>query len=285
MHQDPRPAAGIPPRAGGYVDSMRGSAASVAHWASGEPGEDSWLLDAARGAGAVLDGLAGHGNGDLASATARAFLQDAIRKVPDGPGWPSGALEHARAGLQAARAASPNPQMTCAAVAGRIWPDRAEAAWCGDCRAYRRHPDGRLTAETYDHDFVYEQEMAGRIGRYRAQHIRAALARVQTQSEAFHLAGPVAKKAFRRSHLMCSDLSSGPIGAVILEGWGPDDTLVLTSDGIHDNLTAPQMQDVAAGCADPGQLAADLVAAAQAVARAGEGRGHPDDITCVTLAL
>jgi serine/threonine protein phosphatase PrpC len=60
---------------------------------------------------------------------------------------------------------------------------------------------------------------------------------------------------------------------------------VLCTDGVHDNLTLSRMQAIAADDADPTTLPRALAHAALQRARAQDGHAHPDDITCVALAL
>jgi serine/threonine protein phosphatase PrpC len=274
---------------------MNGYAVTVSYasFFDGEthPNEDRFYVNAVVGddsdvgVAAVFDGLAGHGGGAQASTVAWDAIAAFTAENPVRPRWVSDACEFARQQLNSGRSApdAKHPQMTCTAVVARVDGGQLDLAWCGDSRAYLRTAQGTLMRLTYDHDLIFDQVVRSRVQSDYAETARAAVAEASTASEAYRLGGPLAKKAFKKKHVMFSDLSSGPI-SVRSVPFPAGSMLVLTTDGVHDNLTMTQMRAVAAASGDPRSLAQTLVEQASEVARTGEGRGHPDDITCVTLA-
>ncbi|XAY06027.1 hypothetical protein DSM112329_02888 [Paraconexibacter sp. AEG42_29] len=249
-------------------------------------------------AAVCLDGLGGHRDGHVASQVATHAFRTATN--PD-LGDPSGrpAVERfdvLRAALlqardKARRGIGPgNPSMTCAAVVAVLNPvaGSVDVCWAGDCRAYRFDPAApvRLVQLTYDHDLVYDQWLHGRIDDARAGRVRWALDRAQTSSEAFHLGGPLAKKAFKKRNVMHAELAIGEPSWTSAPA-GPGSLILLATDGIHDNLTPDELTAVIdehhARNAGLKQLPRAVCEAALQLALAGQGRAHHDDMTCVVL--
>jgi len=262
---------------------MRGAAVNIPNWL--HTGEDAHLLDLASGVGAVCDGLGGHGHGDIASAVARDSLTAQLPPA-DEDRWPLTAAGVCRTALVSARGERHEwSRMTCTLVLARVWPDgRYEVAWCGDSRAYQLRADWRLVPLTEDHDLLYDQVQKGFITPVKAAAVRSALADVESPGEAWRAAGGLGKRTYKKRNEMVSELSSGPIDYVT-GSLGDGDVLVLCTDGVHDNLTLSRMQAIAAADADPTTLPQALADAALQRARAEDGHAHPDDITCVALAL
>jgi serine/threonine protein phosphatase PrpC len=261
---------------------MHGAAVNIPNWVHSS--EDAFFLNDQAGVGAVFDGLAAHGHSDIASALAAEHLAGQLPKADEKSGWAMRAVESCRDALNQARKTMDLPyrNMTATAVIAWLRPDGMfEVAWCGDSRAYLIHAD-TLIQLTHDHDFIYEQLAKNLIEPRKADFIRFALGDVETKSDAYRAAGPLGKKAFNRKHLMCSDLASGPVGFMVRE-IHENDTLILCTDGVHDNLTRTQMQAIASTGACSDGLAQAFASAAETRARAAEGSAHPDDITCVTL--
>lgn len=70
------------------------------------------------------------------------------------------------------------------------------------------------------------------------------------------------------------------------------DIIILTTDGIHDNLTRPQIEEIISRAverrASSRQIVRDLILHARAVAEAGKEenpRAKQDDMTAVVIAL
>lgn len=247
------------------------------------PPEDNLLLDPDKGVAAVFDGLGGHGDGALASAAARDGLQAALQG-----GRALSAHELAlrcRQALHQARAAGKgNPRMSSTCVVARRDGDEVQIAWCGDSRAYLISEKGWLTLVTEDHDLLYDRVMRSMLSPGAARGIRLKLSNVHTASDAFRAAGAIGKKAFKKRNEMISELGAGPVDHTSVP-FGDGATLLLTTDGVHDNLLYDEMAELAkAHLGDPPeQIAKAFADAASEAGLRGEGRCHPDDITAVAL--
>ena len=263
---------------------MNGAACNIPNWV--HPPEDSYVLSLADGVAAVFDGLAGHGHGDEASRLAADTLTTLL--PPDkADRWVLDALGTVRSHLRAARQADDERRyMTSTAVLAQLRPDGSfQVAWCGDSRCYLVRSDGGIVSLTDDHDLLYEQASRSFISPGKARGVRLAISDAHTDSDAWRLGGGIGKKAFRKRSTMISELSSGPIDLLTDKLTGGA-FLLLCSDGVHDNLTFSRMRELAQQHAGNPMSAAEAFAReAERAGRAGEGRAHPDDITCVTLAL
>lgn len=253
-------------------------AAAVPNWV--HVPQDAHVLRGDLDAVCVIDGLGGHPGSEHAAHAAAA----AVAGCPDAEHWPHAALQAAQQAVLAARAAAPpeHRTMTCAALAARRTDDGVQVAWSGDCRLHGAWTTDAghawLRILTDDHDFLSQQ---GRIAPDSRQALRLRLMDAQTASDAFRIGGSIGKKAFKKAHLMWAELASGPISVATVAV--PDGaTLIASTDGVHDNVTAARMRELCATC-PPDQLADELVGAAEHVAREGVGRGHVDDITCAVI--
>lgn len=245
---------------------------------------------------ACLDGLGGHGDGEVASGIGAQAFTESLEVALASPRPASVAFDAMREALLAARAAARdggrgNPIMSAAVVVAVLAAESPDLhlVWAGDCRAYVWSPlASRLVQRvTEDHDEIYSQWLGSRCSDAAAARARWAVDRAQTASEAFHLGGPLAKKAFRRRNAMHSELAVGqPTARKAVCPMGG--FAMLTSDGVHGNLTHPELEEVViAHLGSSGGALQDLPAAVCEAARVlgdeGSGRRHPDDITCVVV--
>jgi len=257
--------------------------------------QDAWV---GRGpAAACLDGLGGHGDGQVAAAAGVDAFDGALAAALAQPRPASALFDAMRTALRAAREAAlaggpGNPAMTAAVVVAAI--DEHEPvvhlAWAGDCRAYLWSPRAprMVMRATEDHDEIHHQWITSRCSDGAAARARAAVDRAQTEGEAFRLGGALAKKAFRRRNTMHAELATGEptVRPAPLHDGG---FVVLTTDGVHGNLTHPELDAVVTGHLESGDGAlADLpelvCSAARGAGNEGSGRRHPDDVTCVALS-
>ncbi len=263
---------------------MRGAAVNIPNWL--HPGEDAHVLDLASGVAAVFDGLGGHGHGDMASTVARDSITAQLPPADEGR-WPLTAANVCRTALVAARGERREwSRMTCTLVLARVWPDgRCKVAWCGDSRAYLLRADWRLVPLTEDHDLLYDQVQKGFVTPGQSGR-RSVGARRCRKLEWKRGAPPVDSERGRTRSAMrwCRSCRLGPSTtspASLSEG----DVLVLCTDGVHDNLTLSRMQAIAADEPRSNDAATSAGRRGAQRARAEDGHAHPDDITCVALAL
>lgn len=127
--------------------------------------------------------------------------------------------------------------------------DRVRLAWVGDARAYALE-DGQLRALTVDHNLAAQLAMCGYTGevtRRAAQWVRTSVATAAV--------------------------------ATVSEAWTTSALVLLTSDGVHDQVEHAVLETLVREHADdPHALADALVAAARP-----DETGYRDDATAVVL--
>lgn len=201
------------------------------------------LQDGTVGA-AVIDGI---GHGPHTSATAPLLAETAAR-VTALRGSLAGLLT---AGLLVSDPGADGEEADAVAVAVRIHPDDdvAVMSWVGDARAY-----GWTGRE---------------LRRYTDDHT------VGQQLRANGVALEIAKE---HDNWLRTSLARATVGTVYTAGIR-DDLIILTSDGVHDQIPPLALQDlVREHAADPQALADALVSAAQA-----DEKGYRDDATVVVV--
>jgi serine/threonine protein phosphatase PrpC len=158
----------------------------------------------------------------------------------------------------------------------------------GDSRAYRyRH--GRLTPLTVDDDLLALENAAwpdkptwGRLTRERKREIRRKLSRVTDGS-----ALATEEQWFWGQRGMITNILGRGQARVKLQSLvvQPKDIFLLTTDGVHDNLTPRQLSALLSKKGqDIGALATAITQSAAAVSRAHLFRSKPDDITALVIA-
>ncbi len=125
--------------------------------------EDACICDPERGLWAVLDGMGGHGAGDLASRLAGEAL---IRSHAQDQALAQAIEAAHQAVLQASQKGQGAARMGCTVVVLKLQGDDYTIAWLGDCRAYLW--DGRLNQLSIDHTYVQELVEAGIIDQEQA---------------------------------------------------------------------------------------------------------------------
>jgi protein phosphatase len=149
----------------------------------------------------------------------------------------------------------------------------------GDSRAYLWR-DNQLMMLTIDH-------ASGLIGMTDAEKMRqqSRLAEVASDREL----GLSLARAFYNRNAVSQVLGGGYnsndvcIKDLLLQAG---DSLILTTDGVHDNLTSSEMMRLIGSVADdPDRISEALVAAAIARSREGGFRSKPDDMTAVVVGI
>lgn len=226
--------------------------------------EDAWAAPPAAQRGAdgacyvVADGVGGQSRGDLAAQTAvEATLRIYYERAATGDDPPT-ALGRAVAAAnhevyQLSRKLGIE-QMGCTLVAAAIGGGRLYVAHVGDARAQLLQ-GGQLFPLTRDHTWVQEQVDRGTItpedaARHEFRHIVTRVLGNDAQVDI----------AF-----------SAPITP------GPDDLLILSSDGLHDVMPVERIARVAAGAPPP--------AAAQALTAEALDLGSEDNVTVMIVAV
>ncbi|MGF1425496.1 PP2C family protein-serine/threonine phosphatase [Kitasatospora sp. LaBMicrA B282] len=197
-------------------------------------------------AAAVVDGI---GHSPRVTAVAQ-LLADVVARI-SARRSPLGGLLTAT-DLVADPGADEEPEPDAVAVVAVAEPgdDRIRIAWVGDCRAYALTANGELELCTVDHNLAEQLAIAGYKGevtRHASQWVRTSVATAAV--------------------------------ATVAEAWTEHPLVVLTSDGVHDQVPHDVLQAlVVKHACDPQALAEALVSAATS-----GPDGERDDATAVVL--
>ena len=267
------------PRASAYSQSV----ASPKH---PQRNEDACFADPRKGIGAVLDGMGGHDDGKLASGIGlRAAMSLAKKAKSVGVDWTTEVIARGRQELLKARDGKSN--MGATAVVAAVTDRGVSIAWCGDSRAYGIYADGSVRQLTRDHSWLDGQRRAGKISEARAHELEQILETVEGQGKAMNL-GEETFIAYMKRNTIISELGEGPIDSVLVPLDGLR-AVVLTSDGVHDNLTATQLSETLSSATDDAGLqglAQKVIDAAQReMLNPANGRAKKDDISAVVIPI
>lgn len=207
--------------------------------------EDRYLEAPDSGLWAVADGMGGHADGEIASATALEALEEAVR---EGRELPEAVSAANRATCREARRRASDMGTTLVAL--RLQPDRYEVAWLGDSRAYLW--DGEeLHLLSSDHTMVQHWVEEGRLAPEEARghpygHVLTRAVGLDPEAEPDWREGdPEDASAF----LLCTDgvtdsLSDERIATSLAGGAGREalegiaEAIRDLADPFQDNLTA-----------------------------------------------
>ena len=205
---------------------------------------------------AVADGMGGHAGGEVAARLAVDTLTVAFGARPTGAGLSEAVNEANRVVFEGSL---DNPELrgmgttlTAAALVNEDGRDVIALVNVGDSRSYRFH-DGELSQITVDHSLAEEMVRSGEI----------------SESEA---------AVHPHRHILTRAL--GVADDVTVDLWRIQptrgDRFLLCSDGLTNELDAPQIAEVLSTVPDP-QVAADLLV------RAARTHGGSDNITVVVI--
>lgn len=254
-----------------------------------EQNEDDFLVDYDHQVFAVFDGI---GSRDGSSAASAAAVKSIYEHFQD---QPTSAMMEPRIARSVMRHAfikahndikAYHPGTATTAAALQLFHDvdgqpRALITHTGDSRVYRLR-DGVLTGLTLDDAPRQEQDTK------RAWSIQNALGRLTT-NHSLGNASPDIRKAFHQRNVVTDALgmdgSDGPRITSRIVQVVSGDRFLLTTDGVHDNLTTFNMQNILAYGSDPKVAAYDLVLSAQETSRGDWLRSKPDDMSAVVVNL
>lgn len=252
--------------------------------------EDAILVNKERGVYGVFDGVGGHNAGGVASRMARDFIARKIEAIPGDTDFSRRASLLAEAILDAnkeiLRAAQENPEqyskMGTTATLMEIGEDEGKmrGAWIniGDSRLYRLSSDGELMTFTLDDSFARKRD--GEETAIRFQRLFGNIDSSQTfndeESEVWRLRNVITNYL----GLEAMELRSGFFDVA------PGEVFLLSSDGIHDNLTNNEIAGILSETSDPSEASRKLVQAAQARSRDGTHMRHKkDDMSAVVVRV
>lgn len=263
-------------------------AAGVTHASEHHPNhnDDNYFTDPERGVFGVFDGVGGRPGSDMAAKIAAEELLD-YSSVSESVADPDlirqqlvGVLSRADRSIRS----QSGPEIMTTATVMKLFNDKSGDPHCmvasvGDSRAYLWR-DNQLAMLTIDHS-------SGLTGMTDAGKMRqqSRLAEVTSDREL----GLDLARAFYNRNAITQVLGGGYnsndvcIKDLLLQAG---DSLILTTDGVHDNLTSSEMTRLIGSVADdPDRTPEALVAAAIARSREGGFRSKPDDMTAVVVRI
>jgi len=229
------------------------AAYGVTHTGRRKTNEDAMLVDVELGLFVVADGMGGHNAGEVASTIAVSVLRDFFATA-------AARTEHALAdGLALANdqvlAASDRPEyagMGTTVVAACVTDDQVLFGNVGDSRIYLWR-DGRLTQLSQDDSWV--SRVLGEtalseddIQRHPMRHVLTKVVGLRADMEP----------------------------SIGVNTFGPGDTLLLCSDGLHGSVPDPAIAEMLVASASPEATARQLVDQALS-------RGATDNITVILV--
>lgn len=243
--------------------------------------EDRVLCDPRAGVAAVFDGVGGVAGGELASrAACAAMAMDLDRLPPRGDlhgrrRWLAGSLQSSQAAIGLSRRLhKDSPGQGTTVIAAVLAADKVLTLCVGDSRAYRAR-QGALDLIADEHEDTSPRPA-----------LADALDRISC-AEDFDGQLESLPWAFAHRNILTAALGDDVRATVREHDVAPGDLIVLTSDGVHDNLTHQEIQAVAAAHGgSPQALSAALVSQAQRRSQdLGHLRAKDDDVSCAVLEV
>lgn len=275
----------LPPRKDAQqlsVTFQEGSQASERH---PDRNEDALKTSTLGGYAVVCDGVGGSADGAAASKLAVDIISETLTGLPPvtRPSLAKSVLESSF--MKASHAISENmSECATTVVAAKLAQDEyganvAVVGSVGDSRAYL-YRGGRLQLITEDDSVISRFPISADEKRRISQQVDA----VQSQRDVDKLSG-YGRELFQQRNRITQHLGHGRVTPHLYEvGIKEGDLLLLTTDGIHDNLTPAEIERaLRTGGID---LANSLVRQAQERSRdRSHVRAKPDDITAVIAQL
>lgn len=263
---------------------LEGYSSSVASTEHPEVNQDSFICDRESRTFAVFDGLGGHSDGELASKLAQEYIHDCLKKLPA-----DYSVEDQSAILEdifletSENIKKTHPSSATTASVLRIIPtaESLTALICniGDSRVYLFRDDALSQISQDDSKvsvFYFKPDELSNINR--------TLDEVKDYDDLGNL-NPSLKRLFIDRNIMTQSLGNKSqihphIYTIPLM---PGDKILLSTDGIHDNLTFSEIAEIMK--AESSKAPTSLID--MAVTRSVEEtpRSKPDDMTAVVVQI
>jgi len=296
--EEHKPPIALRVEAGRSSESFRVGAATIASIDHPKRNEDDAFAHRESGSFGVFDGMGGEEGGTTASTFAMNRMLPYLRDLQDGMTprevgeelrqliiRTSQELNHSR-GEYPGFGAHRGTTATIAKLLDRSGGGKtAVIGHVGDSRAYKLQVDGRLRRITLDDDQVAKRAREGKETRDPAT-IQAAMDRAHRPEDLTDARDQV---YFASRNVLTQVLGQKEDvePQIHIVHFKPGEKLVLTSDGIHDNLPTDDMEKaLPIGQGDPQGEAAALVDWARQ--RSGDKehpRAKPDDATSVVVGI
>jgi len=243
-----------------------------------EHNQDSILVNREKQLYAVFDGLGGYVGGEQAAREAAKILNETLglefASVQEMESELVKALETVDQNLF-----KNNVGLTTSTVA-KIWEQGSEKylVWAnvGDSRLFILREGESIRQITVDDNETTQAVEDGTITQQQAEIIDQA-----TSNEA--LTDPIMKILFNRRNYITNSLGNGR--AVIKSGLvhlKPGDKVAITSDGIHDNLTKQEIENI---LKFSDQAVQSLIEDAEKYSREGHFRSKKDDMSAIVMEI
>ena len=262
-----------------------------------ERNEDAYFVDEEHGAAGVFDGVGGEAGGAHAAELARDYVWERLKDIPssakarDAEKAVREILGEANAAVlqeQLLRKSSGHPDEkemgTTATIVKFLEGERGKrktvVGHVGDTRVYRFRQGALEQLTLDDHTAIAELHVSEGV----ARKVQERLSNVADRRE--FEASKVLRTAFEHRNFISNILGRKNCAP---RTWTTDavrgDVFLLSSDGVHDNLTDGEIQKIL-GQTPAAEAAKALVLFAQARSRdEGHLRAKPDDMTAVHIAV
>ena len=259
-----------------------------------EQNQDAILLDKENGIFAVFDGVGGNAAGEVAAQDTKKFIAGRLREIPEGvsPQEIAEAIENAliEDSEKIFEKAEANPDeykgMGTTASVVKIWESgderKAIIGNVGDSRVYKLSTDGHLEQITLDDGYwrnEFEEE--------KLREIQEKLSNLTNLTDLSELSGD------EGMFWHCKDVISQFLGReekivprIHTIDVSKGEKLLITTDGIHDNLTDKKIGEILSQTGSPEEAAQALVSEARERSRDDEKenpRAKPDDMSAIVV--
>ncbi len=255
-----------------------------------EPNEDVIFVNSDMGFFGVFDGAGGLAAGEKASRAAMDCIAKKARdKLVEGLSFEETKAKLSQIFSEADKrvsslAVGENKGMMTTACAVKIWEGskgekKAIVANVGDSRAYILHNNGWLELVTLDDGMIRK----GIPNEQKARLMQDKLNNVVSEEE---LSSDLERVCFAQRHLISQALGKGNVvprihSAYVAEGG----KIIITSDGIHDNLTDKEIAEIARASNGSQSVAEELIRRACERSKEDHPRAKPDDMSAIVVGI
>jgi len=267
-------------------EELKVSYASISSEKHPERNEDTVLADRENGTYAVFDGVSDPAGGETAARLASAVVQESLRGEPTPSSVETALLQANKAVLEKSQEDLGLKGIATTASVVKVWqtPEGERKAYLGnvgDSRIYL-YRGRELRSLTLDDNFFLALANKNPEETFKLQ---AALDRISSEADARRLGFADRNQYYRQTSRITQALGSErtaikPRTATV--DLQPGDRLLITSDGIHDNLTTAEML----GILSASPTAEALLRAAQSRSRQEEHIRHKkDDMSALLVEI
>jgi len=255
--------------------------------------EDAILINKEKGVFGIFDGMGGHAAGDKASQEVKIYIAEALQKLPNNftPQLIQKELEKAFYGAnnKLLQLAQENPDLvgmgTTASVV-KIWESaqgdrKAVIANIGDSRVYVYRADKKLEQITLDDNIISYSIN----NEQRARDVQQKLNNVVDFN--FNNLSIQEKEWFNKRHQISQALGidNSVEPRLYIVPIHAEEKIVITSDGIHDNLTDEEIAQALCVALDNEIAVKDLIRSAKKRSREQNLRARSDDMSAIIFEI